>query len=83
MTSVSVSVSVSVTVQNDLKDLKINLSIIEISTISKQTFKKIVRKACEQSAFYYLLEQTAKLSKGSEITYTKLEIQNYLGPEIT
>ena len=68
------------TVQSDLKELKINMSFIDISSMSKNMFKNVVKNACKQSAFCYLLEQTAKLSKGSEITYTKLETQNYLKP---
>ena len=60
------------TVQNDLKELNINMSFIDISSISKRIFKNIVKKACKQSAFNHLLEKTAKLSKRSEKTYTKL-----------
>ena len=68
------------TVQNDLKDFDINLSLNDISLLSKKIFKNIVKKACIQSALKYLVEQISKLSKGSEISYTNLSIQNYLQP---
>ena len=52
----------------------------EIEILSKTRFKTIVKQACINAAFSYLLVQTSKLSKGSEIVYSKLETQSYLKP---
>ena len=68
------------TVQNDLKELNINMSLSDISLLTKKHFKIIVKKACIEYAFNYLVEQTSKLSKGSEILHAKLNMQSYLQP---
>ena len=68
------------TTPKDLKDLKINLSFNEIALLSKRKFKMIVRNACIEMCFNELLNDKSKLSKGSEIVYTKFSTQNYLKP---
>ena len=64
----------------DLKDLNINLSFSEISELSKQSFKTMVKKACKETCFQELLAEKQKLSKGKEIPYIKFETQAYLKP---
>ena len=68
------------TIRKDMKDLKINLSFNEIALLSKRKFKMIVRYACIELCFNELLSDKSKLSKGSEIVYTKFSTQNYLKP---
>ena len=63
-------------VENDLKKLKINLSYEEISSISKLTFKKVVKEACEDNALKYLKLHIK--SKGKEISYNQIELKHYL-----
>ena len=67
-------------VQEDLKELKINLSFEEIASYSKKKFKVIVRNACKQACYMSLISDKNKLSKGKEIEYSELKTQNYLQP---
>ena len=71
----------STTVQKDLNELKITLSFFDISTMSKYSFKNMIKNACIKTAFKYLLTEKFKLSKGSGIEYTQLKTQNYLQPD--
>ena len=64
----------------DLANLKLNLSFDQISNLSKQRFKALVRNACMELCFKQLLSDKFKLSKGSEITYHKFSTQSYLKP---
>ena len=48
-----------------------------LAKFSKHEFKKIVKKACKQLAFDYLLNEKSKLSKGKEIIYSQFEMQKY------
>ena len=68
------------TVTKDLEDLNINLSFSQIASLSKQKFKMIVSASTKRTCFQYLLREKQKLSKGSEIQYTKFETQSYLKP---
>ena len=65
-------------VNEDLKDLKIDLSFNEISLLSKRKFKTLVKNACKEACFQKLLREKQKLSKGKEIHYAKFETQQYL-----
>ena len=67
-------------VHNDLKDIGLNLSFSQISSLSKNKFKAIVKDACHRAFFKELQINRQKLSKGKEIMYTKLETQSYLKP---
>ena len=51
------------TVRKDLEDLKLNLSLYEIRTISKDKLKNLVNKAVESEAFLFLLEKQSKSDK--------------------
>ena len=64
--------------KQDLKDLNINLSFKEISTISKYQFKKEIKKAISKEAFKYLKGKQGK--KGQEIEYSELKLAEYLQP---
>ena len=49
--------------------------------MGKQSFKQLVKESCENACFRRLVSEKEKLSKGSEIVYTKLETQPYLLPD--
>ena len=51
----------------NLKTLNINISLEDIKAMSAFTFKKLINKQCEESAFEYLMSRRG--SKGSEIVY--------------
>ena len=65
-------------VNRDLKDLQLCLTYDQISNISKQSFKKMIKDSCQELYFNNIHQNKQKLSKGSEICYAKLELQNYL-----
>ena len=66
-------------VEKDLKKLKINLSFKEISSMTKLSFKKLVKKACEDNALKYLKLHIK--SKEKEIQYENLELRHYLASD--
>ena len=66
------------TVQEDLRQLNITLSLKDIQACKKETFSKMVKESCEKKAFNDLLILKEKHSKGKEIVYGKLQIRNYL-----
>ena len=66
-------------VQKDLKELKVNLTFEDIRAMSKNMFKNHIKKKIETEAFIYLKSQIK--SKGKEIEYEKIEMQDYLKPE--
>ena len=49
--------------------------------MSKKSFKMFMKKAFNNACFEYLISEKAKLSKGSDIIYCKLETQSYLSSE--
>ena len=65
-------------VSEDLKELEINLTFDEITRMSKEKFKTVVKSACEKACFAELVEEKKKLKKGKENTYSELKIQPYL-----
>ena len=48
--------------------------------LSKFTFKNVLKKAISKAAFSFLIDEKSKLSKGRQLKYTKLQMQNYLKP---
>ena len=66
------------TVKRDLKFLDINLSFQDISSYSKKAFKLIVKDAVKAKAFSDLVKAQKGHSKGKEITYKELSLQEYL-----
>ena len=67
-----------ITVQNDLKEVAIDLSESEISKMTKKTFKALVKTKINDLVFVKLKQIKETHSKGKEITYAKFEIQKYL-----
>ena len=50
--------------------------------MSKLKFKTMVKESSKKACFQYLLCEKQKLSKGSEIKYTKFKTQPYLKPGV-
>ena len=71
----------TITVQQDLKDFKINLSLEEIKGKTEWSFKRLVKKKSNEYALDYLLKMKQKHSKMDNLQYEELKIQNYLKDE--
>ena len=66
----------------DLKDLNINVPIKDIEFMPKATYRKLIRKKINEKSLEYLVtKRNTRNGKGMELTYTKLEMQNYLSSE--
>ena len=61
-----------------LNHLDIKLTFEEISKLSKYKFKQIVKQKVAEAGFKYLLEEKSRQTKIIDISYSKLEIQEYL-----
>ena len=68
------------TVKEDMDILGLNLSLDQISTISKHSLKQMVNKKTDAKALQFL--NSLKGNKARQVTHTKLEIQKYLMPNI-
>ena len=66
------------TVKNDLESVGIKMSFEDIRKCSKNSFKDLVKKAIRSKAFRSLIEAKEKHSKGGEIGYEELNLQEYL-----
>ena len=66
------------TVKKDLEFLCIKLSFKEIAEYSKSAFKKLVKDSVKRKALSELLKQQGEHSKGKEIVYRDLGLQEYL-----
>ena len=66
-------------VKQDLIDFEINYNFEDIKHMKKEQFKKVVKKACKNKAFEYLLKEKEKVSgKMGILNYSSLEMQPYL-----
>ena len=65
-------------VESDLKKLKITLSYEDISSMTKASFKKLVKEATEKCALRYLKLHIK--SKGKEIKYNEIEMKKTILP---
>ena len=61
-----------------LDRLKISLTFEEISAMSKNRFKWLVKQKTEEAGFSYLIEEKNKQKKISNMKYVRLEMQEYL-----
>ncbi len=66
------------TVQTDIVDLQINMSIEEIQQCPRSTFKLHVNEKCRELAFKSLIDAKNCHSKLANLSYDKLEMQSYL-----
>ena len=71
------------TVIEDLKTLKINLTLNELRNLEKSKFKKLIKDKIEEEALKYLNSVKAKHSKVLHIKHSKMMVQDYLRPEDT
>ena len=62
----------------DLEAFDITLSLEEIKNLTKLQFTRIFKTKVKENAFRYLIQKRGK--KGGEISYTKLEMAEYLLP---
>ena len=65
-------------VQEDLKDLKIRMSLKEIGGKSEYSFKRLVKIRSKEHALEYLSNIKSKHSKMENLDYLELKLQNYL-----
>ena len=64
-------------IKGELKNCNINFSDEEIKTMSKYTFKRIIREAIDLKVMSYLIELQGKHSKSKNLVYSS-ETQTYL-----
>ena len=62
----------------NLKELDIQMSIMDIENISEDSFRSLVRRKIEETALDYLNKQKMRHSKVLHILHPRLEIQEYL-----
>ena len=63
---------------SDIENINLKLTLDEISQISKQKYLMILKEKIKDSALKYLLKKQGK--KGSEISYSIIEMSEYLQP---
>ena len=61
-----------------LEVLNIEMTFEEISKMSDNKFKQIVKQKTEEAAFKYLIKEKNKQKKISHLNYTRLSMQEYL-----
>ena len=62
-----------------LEYLDLTFSIAEIKEMTKNQFRRILKKAIKEKAFKYLIDKRG--SKGKEIEYLRLKMAEYLLPQ--
>ena len=67
-------------VRKDLKEVGLNLTFSQITSLPKMKFKSMVKVACNNACFNELQRNRQSLSKGKQINYSELKIQAYLKP---
>ena len=65
-------------VKKDMKELNLNVTFVEMKTITKNKFKNTIVTAIHKKALEYLNDK--KGSKTLETEHTELKMQNYLSP---
>ena len=69
------------TVQQDIVELGLNLSLSEIQKMSEESFKSIVKTHAAAAALVWLNSEKEKSKKVGHIQYSEIHIQNYLNSE--
>ena len=67
--------------KQDLKDLDIQISLDQLKSKSKGSFKRFLKKKTQEFAFTHLMNLKDKHSKMKNLNYKKLSIQKYLKDE--
>ena len=68
-------------IKEDLKDTEINMSIVQIKSLSKYKFTKLVKEQVTKFTLKVLMEFKAIHSKMNNVEYRNLEIQPYFNEE--
>ena len=68
------------TVQEDMKDIELNMSFADIQKQSKDSFQTLVKNKVKTAAFTYLTKLQTTHSKSKQNQYNCLELQTYLKP---
>lgn len=68
------------TVEDDIIELKLNLTIDEIELMKTNEFEKIVKEKSEEKGFCDMRKKLKELSKVKNINFEKLETTDYLNP---
>ena len=66
------------TVREDLEELKIDLEPRNVTRLSKEVFREIIKESIKDRALHHLKSVQKSHSKARNIKYDKLEIQSYL-----
>ena len=62
----------------DLSEIDLQLTMLEIKNLSKETFRVKVKKAIERAALIWLMEEKGKKSKVKNLNHDVLKMQNFL-----
>ena len=65
-------------VKSDMEEANIQFNVEQISSTSKQIFKKIVKEQSQIAFLNQLNKEKMKLSKGNNLNYPQLKLQSYL-----
>ena len=66
------------TVQNDMKDLELEMTFEQIKSVTKDEFKQKVKQIVKKKAFEFLQNLQQTHSKAKPLKYAKLSLQDYL-----
>ena len=66
------------TVREDLEELKIDLEPRNVTRLSKEVFREIIKESIKDRALHHLKSVQKSHSKARNIKYDKLEMQSYL-----
>ena len=70
-------------VKEDMNEINLEMTDLQISKMTKQKFKKNLKKKISTEAFNYLIKIKETHSKMSEVEYKGLQIQSYLKSDST
>ena len=65
-------------VTEDMNTLEIKMSFEEMKDCPKNEFKKLVKTKCKAAYFKNITKEKGLLSKGKEIIYESLNLQDYM-----
>ena len=66
------------TVRADMEELEMNMTLEDITMLSKSGWKELVSKKVQNRAFKYLSELKSTHSKARNLQYSRLRLQSYL-----
>ena len=69
-----------VQVKEDMKSIKLNISLDEIKIMSKEVFKGKVSSAVQKAGYQFLSSEKLKMSKVMNVQHESLSLQEYFTP---